>query len=1604
MSIQFFLKYFQKCIGIICFFCFSNVGRTQLVADYNATPLKGCAPLLVQFTDLSTGSPTSWYWDLGNGNTSVSQNPGTIYFTPGSYAVKLVVKSAAGIDSVIRTNYVVVSDKPAVAFNASDTVGCTPLFVQFTDQSVPGSGNITQWHWDFGDGNTSVLQSPSNLYTTPGTYNITLNVVNSGGCNTTVTRIAYIKILESPNASFSTTSTTSCSPPVTVSFTNASAGNNLTTYNWSFGDGGTATTANPSHNFTTAGVFNTVLIVGNQSGCKDTISKIISIGAVTPNFSAPDTACVNTSLAISNTSLPSTVSAFWDFGDGTNTAQINPSKTYSSPGTYTIKLVNNFGACTDSISKPIVIINGPTANFTFTGPIAACAVPVTVSFTSISTGAVSYSWDFGDGGTSSIQNPTHTFTTQGVFSVRLTVTSASGCKAVINKSNLISITNPNIVSISGLPINGCAPYSNNFVPSIVTPEPITAYAWTFGDGGTSTQAAPTHTYSTTGTYDVTLIVTTTSGCRDTLKLPQSVAVGVRPVANFTATPTNGCAYQSVQFTNTSTGPTDSWLWTFGDTITSPLQNPLHHYIDTGFFTVTFVVSNNGCRDTITRVNYIYVKPPIAFFTIRNYCDTPYLKRFVDKSIGGVIYLWDFGDGNTSTAHNPKHLYATKGAYTVKLRVTNPPCFDEFIDTIYVIDEQPVITVSNAIVCKNNPVTIRASGITTTNIIQYRWDFGDGSIDSTSVPLITHQYISSGSYNITLRVINKLGCKKFVTLSNALTVYGPTARLSHPAGGCLNSTITFTDQSIPYNSFNIVSWTIDYGDGTILTTASPVFTHVYNALGTYNIVLIVKDSYGCSDTLRDTKTVTISTAKADIVILDSISCRQSLVHFSSNSQGSGLSYLWNFGDGGTSASPTTSHIYTTDGLYTISLRVTDQYGCVDSAKKDTSIRISNVVAKFTLSDSIINCPPAQIGFTNQSTSYSSLTWFFDDGGTSVNPNPIHFFLNGGVYNIKLVAKGYGSCSDSMIKQIRVRGPQGNISYTPIGHCVPATVNFTGNATNITGTFTWDFGDGNTQSATGNTTTHTYATVGRYIPKLLLRDATINCTVAVFGNDTISVSDAKAFIKTPPYLYCDSITISLLDSSIIQYDSVIAYKWTFSDGGSSSAQNPIHIFSAPGFYTINMNLSTKNGCKDTAAPVNIKVVKRPDASLLGNGTVCLNDPITFSASLALPDTSATSYQWTFGNGNTSTQQLPPQQVYAIANTYSVLLVATNSSGCTDTTRKQLTVFPLPLVNAGADTIICRGQSITLTPIGATSYIWQSSPWLSCYTCTSPLAKADSTIKYIVTGTSADGCLNNDTIKVTVVQPSNLSIDSQDTLCKGQKVPLTVSGADNYSWSPALGLSSTTISSPLANPDTTTTYQVIGTDLNSCFADTAYVSVAVYPIPGFNIVADELSLSSGNYVTITTTGSPDITSYSWTPATGLSCTNCSQPQANPVTTTTYTAVVTNAGGCKWQDQVTVRLLCSNGNLFVPNTFSPNGDGSNDVFFPRGKGINSIRNLAIYNRWGIVVFQRTSLDINDENAGWDGTYKGQQASQDVYVYHFEVVCSSGEKFIFKGDVTLIR
>ena len=410
---------------------------------------------------------------------------------------------------------------PTALFTASPTSGAAPLTVAFTDLSTPGTSPITAWAWDFGDGTTSTEQHPSHTYTEAGTYDISLTVTTDVG-TASESKADYITVNVLPEAAFSA-SPTSGIALLSVVFTDLSTPGSspITAWVWDFGDGGTSTEQNPAHTYTEAGTYDISLTVSSAAGsATETRTQYVAVAALpVAAFSASPTEGLGPlAVVFADLSTPgsSPITAWaWDFGDGGSSAEQNPAHTYTEPGVYAVALTvtTEVGSVTETKPGYITVTALPTPDFRVAP--SSGAAPLTVSFTDLSTPGTSpitsWVWLFGDGTSSAEQHPVHTYSSPGAYSVSLTVASEVGSVSA-SKADFIIVGELPSAAFSAAPTSGTAPLNVTFTDaSMPVSFPITGWAWDFGDGGTSTEQDPAHTYTVPGTYSVSLTVTTDVG-------------------------------------------------------------------------------------------------------------------------------------------------------------------------------------------------------------------------------------------------------------------------------------------------------------------------------------------------------------------------------------------------------------------------------------------------------------------------------------------------------------------------------------------------------------------------------------------------------------------------------------------------------------------------------------------------------------------------------------------------------------------------------------------------------------------------------------------------------------------------------------------------------------------------------------------------------------------------------------------------------------------------------------------------------------------------------------------------------------------------------------
>jgi PKD repeat protein len=556
----------------------------------------GCTPLVANFTNFSTGNATSYFWNFGNGTTSIDSIPPTQFFITADtitvYTVTLTATNACGSD----TESLDVTVEPGsinAFFSADTTVGCQPLTVNLTSLATANS-TVT---WDFGDGNTlagpaAIAGIISHTFDTSGVFTITQYVSNYCGFDT-----FYVDITVHPgiDVSFAQAAPFACEDAA-LQFTNTSP-QILAGVLWDFGDGDISNVLNPQHTYDTPGTY-TVTMTGYSTsfGCPADTQSVVQVFAK-PNASfavGVNSGCAPVDVNFTNTSSNSSMFYAWDFGDGNVSNLQNPSHSFISTGNYVVTLTSTDanGCSDDTTMVNFIVFPSPTSAFA-PDATSQCGLNDYVELTNTSQGATQYYWDFGNGQYSVLTNPTINYNQLGDYTITLVTQNQYNCTDTTKV--LYSVLPGPAADFEIESQNGCEPLTVQFSQASTN---STNFYWYFGDGDSATVANPIHTYNDGGTYDVIMVASLNNVCFDTFYIPGAVFVDVAPEASFIMeefNPNNPTG--TYNFTNTSIGAS-TYFWDFGDGNLSTDENPQHRYDYNGLKQVMLVaVSPTGCVDT-----------------------------------------------------------------------------------------------------------------------------------------------------------------------------------------------------------------------------------------------------------------------------------------------------------------------------------------------------------------------------------------------------------------------------------------------------------------------------------------------------------------------------------------------------------------------------------------------------------------------------------------------------------------------------------------------------------------------------------------------------------------------------------------------------------------------------------------------------------------------------------------------------------------------------------------------------------------------------------------------------------------------------------------------
>lgn len=767
------------------------------------------------------------------------------------------------------------------------------------------------------------------------------------------------------------------------------------------------------------------------------------------------------------------------------------------------------------------------------------------------------------------------------------------------------------------------------------------------------------------------------------------------------------------------------------------------------------------------------------------------------------------------------------------------------------------------------------------------------------------------------------------------------------------------------------------------------------------------------------------------------------------------WQWYFGDGNTANTQNTSHSYNAPGTYPVKLIVIDINGCKDSITKQVTTQSLNMDFSYDLNA----CNPLTVQFNATGTDTQNPYWEFGDANTiSGSLNPIHTYSSQNTYTVQYAASN-GVCKDTITKTITISVMPDDIILThDTTICFGATkqlltkqsLNFcwspttylsdpnspqpiTSTPDNITYYFTsqstganlivnGDFTAGNT----GFTSQYTYAnpniTEGQYFcgsnPQLwngsmspcpdhtngsgnmMLVNGSpapnLNVwqqTVTVIPNTNYAFSTwIQAIYNVNPAQLAFSIngrTIGVLITASLPTCTWSQFYTTWNSGANTTAVISI----------VNKNTAVQGNdfaLDDISfAPVFIKrdsvviTVEKPVVQASNDITQCEG------AQAQLNATGAANYSWSPPAGLNNPDIANP--IAAPTTTTQYIVSGTTVNGCTAKDTVNITVKPKPVVNITGNSTICKNSSIQLSASGGGTYAWTPAATLSDPTIANPIASPTTNTKYFVTVTGNNLCTNIDSVIISIRPDPVFTINPPLTICKNDNVQLSASGGDIYAWQPDPSLNNPVIANPVVHPASTITYTVNITETTCNSSAILSTTVNVNPLPPVKAnKSNDLDCSNGSSQ-LSATGA---TSYLWSPAVSLDNPGVANPVATPATNTQYIVKGTDpVTGCSNYDSVIVNFISANASgYYMPNAFTPNGDGLNDCYGIRYWGVIQHLEFSIYNRWGERIFFTTN-----PSDCWDGIYKGKMQDIGVYVYMIKAKTLCGETFR-KGFFVLAR
>ncbi len=1551
-----------------------------------------CDGLTINFVNSSLNAPNI-RWDFGDpttdADTSLAPSPTYAYPDTGTYLVTLTTTGGFCVDTL--TQSVTISEFLLDADFSVSYQDCSTdnVVVQFTDISFNNQNNTTGWLWTFSNGETSTEQNPQLTFTTSTTLDVTLTITDAAGCTSTETRTVAINLVEGIDAQLIDTLQLCFGESVQLT-----GGNPAYIYNWSPNTGiDDPTSANPVFSPTETTVYTAIISAVGADTCA--LTHLLTV-FVTPDMnlqvSGDGPTCEPNVTLTATTDTPTTITWLDAAGNVIATGVSTLDVLVSGTTTYTVQAEDAF-AC---VQSEVITVSGGPVSVAIPDTVAVCTGELLeLTVTNLDPNDVlTYAWSPASAFESGLDSATPNLAEiVGERVVYVTITNQFGCSYTDSVAVAVVDSNLDIDFTAEVQCNGATVAFTN------TSTNAFGYVWNFGDGSPlNYEVNPAHTYAQAGNYTVTLSIVYDVSCADqasatlTIEEPQIVADFT---FDITACQEDNRQIAFFDASMNTFNNTIGWLWTFshGTPNTSNLQNPVITVTQSGSLVVTLTIfSANDCSATTTdTLNVQFVEINLADTLILCRGDSVALNPNGNTD---YQYTWSPATGlSDPNSDNPIAFPTETTVYTVTVQAFgSDTCSLTTTVTVFVPDSINLdLGVDSVITTCGEDVTLTAN---TDVQVTVEW------ISAVSGPLGSGGTITVNPFRmdtITAIATDIYGCTD--TASVIINDQGVDVEANVEVDSLIGLC-----ESVPYtviitNLDNLDALTFNWSsEPPGIFTANGNQATVILQSGTATLSVVITNQFGCTDSL----TFKFEVVPFEVTVQDTV-----VVCFGEpaglNPEGNtNYTYQWSPPDN--LSDPTIANpIYTgnVDATYTVLIN-DPETGC--EITLTVFVDVTDAIGLSVSPGDTTVCSLDSLTLTASSTLNGvTLSWQRPLGSEIGTGGTIVVVPQEGNNTYFVLATDLNGCVDTaQVNVLATDFQPGLDSVIQICGNTPTPINPNGNPNYV---YTWS-------PTTGLNLTNPWNPVATL---------TEDQTYAVTATDPVTGCMVETEVTVEVYPLINLTTNPSGDTTVCSLDPL-----TFT--ASSTLNNVTFTWYSPNLstvigmgstITVTPQLGTNtyfviatdtNGCSDTSAQINVFAADFQPG---------LNSPVQICGDAPTPinpnGNPNYEYTWDPTTGLDLTNPWNPIATLNESMTYGVT-VTDPTSGCTFEGEVEVQIFPLINVEVTGDTTLCTESSVTLTATSdqaGTIFTWFDNPGLSGTPVgTGPeiTVTPQGTVTYYVLANN-DFC--RDTASVTInAFPINAVLPPEVIICEPvTSTELTVVNLDplqelTYVWSPANAVTPATGSATVTvNLNLSDDFAVALENQFGC-RDTLFSTVIVIDLDGTvtgAAVPDTIIL--GNSSTITVTGCA-LCSYEWTVPSGTIV-----PPTGSIVVATPTAVGLNLytvtvslSGCSATVSIPVVVIegiCDEDHIFLPNAFTPNNDGENDVLRLRSIFLDQLSDyeLMIYNRWGQEIFR--TQNVLD---GWDGTFRGEQLAPDVYGFYMRVRCPEGEELIQKGNISLLR